>query len=972
MLLSKFIKLFFTVFIFILIPSFLLGQEYNYTHYDVKDGLAGATVYSMVQDKDGFMWFGTETGLSRFDGTHFKNFYTNDGLPDNEILGLYTDSKNRVWIIPFKNSISYYSNGKIYNQENDSILHQLKISSNVVSVLEDKFGNLMIAEKNNCYLINPQNKVFKIENFEGKLLTIAGIWLNQAGGFEISLVDMSGATKSLAYLDLKTMTIRRDGYSVTPDFFQFVYFSPKLLIQESVKTLHLFFPKKNDSLIIRLTHGFINISELNDSLITLNTVGASYLFNINEKKIIDTFWEGQTIYSVLRDNEENTWFSVPGKGVYKLTAGGILNFLTPKNKSVFCIQKIDSLFYIGSDNFDLWTISENHVVRKFLEVSKGDSRGRITGIVKMDDNSIMVGTDNGLFKLTKHGIEESFQFNPIKSIVKEPNKNNILISSAKGVFDAPIARTDFNNSLQIWNDRATCAIFVNEHFYIGTLNGLYAFDKNKIKTYLGDSSKVFQSRINAINKSDDGIIWVGTNGEGLIAFKDNKIIHHISKENGLSSNNCRNIFVSNGVVWVGTDAGINKVVYSDSNLFITSFSSADGLSSDIINAIYVDDKDVYVGTPDGLTYFNEGNISKKSICNLVITGIKVLGKELPSDSNSFFFKHLQNDVSFQFVGISYKSAGKITYRYRLIGLDTIWKNGSENNLDYQALPSGEYTFQIQAFNKFGVASQMKQIHFIISKTWWEKTWFRLLLLAIFILGIWLIVDYRIRLVEKREHNKSLTVKRIAELEQMALRSQMNPHFIFNCLNSIQHYVISNDILRTNEFISNFSRLIRMTLDNSSKKEISIKEEVEYINAYLALEQKRYENKFTFEIVLAENIHNYTIPPMMLQPYLENAVRHGVRYLSDGKGKIAVNFREEGTYVVCSISDNGIGRARSKQLKSNNPIEYQSKGMDLTARRIEMYNSINSPKIIIEIQDLGPEGNEPVGTLISIWFPIFKY
>jgi hypothetical protein len=970
MLISKFIKLFCPVFIFILIPSFLLGQEYNYTHYDVKDGLAGATVYSMVQDKDGFIWFGTETGLSRFDGSHFKNFYTNDGLPDNEILSLYVDSKNRVWMVPFKNAICYYWKGKIYNQENDSLLRQLKISSNIVSVLEDKFGNIVIAENNYCYVISPQKKVTKIDNFEGHLLTIAGVWLNESGGIEFSILNFPGANKLLAYLDLRTMSIRPDSYPLTPDFFQFVYFSPKLLIQETIKSLHLFFPKENDSLVIKLSHGFIDISQLNDSLITINTVGATYLYSINEKKIIDTFLEGQTIYSVLRDSEEDTWFSVPGKGVSKLTAGGILNFFTSKNKAVFCIQEIDSLFYIGSDNFDLWTINKRNEVHQFLQVSKGDSRGRITGIVKIGEDSIMVGTDNGLFRLTKHGTTGSFPFKPIKSIVKKPN-NNILISSALGVFDVPLARPDYASSSKIWNDRATCALFANQLFYIGTISGLFTIDSSQKKSSLGDSFTVFKSRINAINRSEDGIIWIGTNGQGLIAFKDNKILMHITKDNGLASNNSRNIFVTQGVVWVGTDAGINKVVYTNSGFSITSFNSADGLGSDIINAIYADRSDVYVGTPDGLTYFNEGKITKKSICNLVITGIKVLGKDLPIDSNSFSFKHSQNDVSFQFVGISFKSAGKITYRYRLIGLDSNWKNGADNNLDYQALPSGEYTFQVQAFNKFGVASKLKQVHFAIAKTLWEKTWFRLLLIALLVLGTWFVVDYRIRLIKEREYNKSLTIKRIAELEQMALRSQMNPHFIFNCLNSIQHYVISNDILQTNEFISNFSRLIRMTLDNSSKKEISIKEEVEYISAYLPLEQKRYENKFTFEVVIAENIHNYMIPPMMLQPYLENAVRHGVRYLGDGKGKIAVSFRDDGTYVVCSISDNGIGRALSKKLKSNNPIEYQSKGMDLTARRIEMYNTINSSKIIIDIQDLGPEGNEPVGTLISIWFPILK-
>src|SRR6202042_3795643 len=125
----------FFVFLFLSMPIFC--QDYNYVHYDVKDGLAGSVVYNIVQDNDGFMWYGTETGLSRFDGTHFKNFYTSDGLPDDEIIKLFVDSKNRVWIVPFKNSICYYWKGKIHNQENDSVLEQIDISSELISVNED-------------------------------------------------------------------------------------------------------------------------------------------------------------------------------------------------------------------------------------------------------------------------------------------------------------------------------------------------------------------------------------------------------------------------------------------------------------------------------------------------------------------------------------------------------------------------------------------------------------------------------------------------------------------------------------------------------------------------------------------------------------------------------------------------------------------------------------------------------------------
>src|SRR5438093_1726886 len=132
-----------TLLLCIFYPLLLFCQEYNYSHYDSRDGLGSATVYCMTQDKDGFLWFGTETGLSRFDGTHFRNFTQEDGLPDNEIIQIFADSKGRVWIAPFKKAICYYYKGKIYTQENDPLLKRITVTGNVVRFAEDDRGNML-------------------------------------------------------------------------------------------------------------------------------------------------------------------------------------------------------------------------------------------------------------------------------------------------------------------------------------------------------------------------------------------------------------------------------------------------------------------------------------------------------------------------------------------------------------------------------------------------------------------------------------------------------------------------------------------------------------------------------------------------------------------------------------------------------------------------------------------------------------
>src|SRR6201991_238063 len=137
----------------IMLPCYLLSQEYSYTHYDITDGLAGSTVYCITQDKEGFIWVGTETGVSRFDGTNFHNYTTIDGLPDVEILEMFVDSKGRVWMTPFRKSICYYYKGKIFNQENDSLLKRFRLRGNVLRFAEDDAGNVLVQEKTVLHLV---------------------------------------------------------------------------------------------------------------------------------------------------------------------------------------------------------------------------------------------------------------------------------------------------------------------------------------------------------------------------------------------------------------------------------------------------------------------------------------------------------------------------------------------------------------------------------------------------------------------------------------------------------------------------------------------------------------------------------------------------------------------------------------------------------------------------------------------------
>ncbi|MES1225130.1 MAG: histidine kinase, partial [Bacteroidota bacterium] len=541
-----------------------------------------------------------------------------------------------------------------------------------------------------------------------------------------------------------------------------------------------------------------------------------------------------------------------------------------------------------------------------------------------------------------------------------------------GIFFAANARTILcrwsGKEEIVWPRRATSAIEKDSGFYIGTLNGLYYKSYEGKIIDLGKLYSIFSYRIVNLAVSYNGILWVTTKGDGIAAYAGNKLLYHFSTANGLTSDNCTSLYLDSNIVWVGTEKGLNRIEISGQQYKIIRFSMSDGLPSNLINAIAAKGNKVFVGTPKGLTYFEVGKIFQSSVSELQLTGIYIANKYWAYDSTHFVLPNKDNDIRFEFSGISFKSAGEMTYKYRLLGLQNEWRTTTEQQLSFPSLGSGKYSLQLIAINKYGVESNPKEVSFTIEKLFWEKTWFRVMIILLLAGGIWAFVTYRIRKIRHKEKEQSQLNQHIAELEQKALRSQMNPHFIFNCLNSIQQFVAEKDIKGVNSFITDFSRLIRMTLDLSTYALIDMQEEIEYITTYLKVEKTRFEDQFDYRINIDPtlDLHQINLPPLLLQPYIENSIRHGIKYKPEGDGLIQINVEKRDSSVLISIEDNGIGREAAKKYNSRYHIQYQSKGMTINEDRIKILNNFSEKKIQFNITDLYNSEKEAVGTRVDIY------
>jgi ligand-binding sensor domain-containing protein len=945
-------------------PLYLFCQEYGYTHYDSKDGLAGSTVYCMVQDKDGFLWFGTDIGLSRFDGTRFKNFTKGDGLPDNEIIQLFADSKGRIWIAPFRKTVCYYYKGKIHTQETDSVLKRIRITDNVIRFAEDKAGNILMQESHRLNMLDVNGQVTIIDKINERPINIGSISSGPRAGFMV----IEG--KSL-YQYANNQFHLIENLPIFGNHFTYFAISPENMIWRT-DSLHARAVSFKTQQVINLPHmvSQINFTVVDNEHVAQCTREGAYIYDISTTGNAQHFLPDLAVTSVLKDMEGNTWFSTLGHGVYRLSSPFVLNIKIGKNNSqVFSLARYGNSILASSDRNIIHRFN-----RKTGKPEKTDIILQEQGVNPIfalsvnEEKNILCGTSISVYKLSAD-FKWEYQINYIvvKALFLDRDKlyvattNNVLVVDPENLH---IVDT-------IWHDRATSVFVSNDTAYIGTLNGLYCFLPNRTTKFLGEYNLSLQVRITAMQKDSAGILWIGTYGDGLIGYKDDSIVAVINKERGLTSNVCRTVYLSGNALWVGTEKGLNKINVAAPGYPVTKYTSGDGLATEIINAIYVDSNKVFVGTPEGVTFFDEEKVASQSRCDLRFTDITIGGQLYHPDEIPVLIPHQKNSIQFNFVGISYKSTGDIRYRYRLMGLDTTWRETRETFLSYPTLPSGDYQLQLQAINKFDVRSKLLTAQFTIDKLLYERTWFRTLIGLLFLAMMGLLVYLIIRRIRKREREKAAISKRINELEQLSRKAQMNPHFIFNSLNSIQHYVMDADVAGANKFISGFSRLIRQTLDFSSKPEISLDEELDYLTNYLELEKTRLENAFSWAVSISAGVHpaDYYIPPMILQPFVENSVRHGLRFRRDKNGVVTITVKRAGDHLVCILEDNGVGRKAAMSYKSISPINYQSKGLSLTADRIMMYNKEHEQKISMQIDDLEDSDHQALGTRVTINFPV---
>jgi len=509
-------------------------------------------------------------------------------------------------------------------------------------------------------------------------------------------------------------------------------------------------------------------------------------------------------------------------------------------------------------------------------------------------------------------------------------------------------------------------------------NGSFSTAINDTLQHMGIRNRV----IWGIEADTSGRIYLSIDDEGLMRVEEKEKgsfefrLFHL--DHGL---NDLNLFAMDrdpkGNIWIINEGIVRFNPYDET---FEIYDTRNGLhyNKNWKDRIYVDeDGNLFLTAGRAFESRNIRDMKPQSgVKNLVIESVEINSEITPRGLEArnrgiLLLDPGKNNLVISYKAICFTDNDQIKYRYMLEGYDEEWQYvGQENKARYINLPPGRYGFRVQVSHR-GVWLPYERKIAITARPWfWTTSWFITLVVLAGLIFLYGIYRFRIRQIRKKEQLESGYQKKLAELEMQALRAQMNPHFIFNSLNSINNFILKNETESASDFLTKFSRLVRQVLHNSKDKLISLDEELMALRLYLELEQLRFEGRFDFEISSDRQIdaESILIPPLLLQPYVENAIWHGLMH-KDGPGKVTITIEPDGQNLRFRIEDDGIGRKKAKEYQSSYGVKKQSMGMNITKNRIEMFNDVYNIQADIRVEDLYSDEGQACGTRIILHIPM---
>lgn len=959
----------------------LFGQDRLHYHFNVRNGLPSNRIYSITQSAAGYIWIGTDRGVVRWDGRSFKTYTTADGLPDNEVLYVFDDDYGRIWINCFNTAPAYIKGGAVYTLQNDPFLARF----NSVNLYQSSY----LDEKNQHWFSYTNGKgqieLVRTDNSERYLFKNP----ENNDGIRIIDLDRQPDGKVVIVTGGSSAALGKPGEQVTIKYLR----DPEngkpfqVVTWVAFRYNNYYYSTTTDQQLLRYT--LQGDSPVLVAKITIPIHPRSYFFRDGKPFLYDvsgkvydmelgalsnefSFLEKHAINSIMLDQVGNLWLTTVNDGVYFYPVNGleVQNNLPFKDITSLCHFR--NHIVAGTDKNGLLILDKDYrLIRQYPEVK------RVVRIVSTVNYCAVANDGTFCFlddQFRLHSTPEHVVIKDVEAI----GGDTVLLGTYRNAAQVNLA--DRTHEI-IWNNRTT-AVWkdVNGNTWLGTLKGVYVKHPDGKVVNIQRPAELRNARITDVREDQQGRMLIATHQEGLVVLQTDRwrIARRSSgdKRYALSDNHCEQILPLRNYVWIQGSRTLNRIRFVPGSVDIEEnipVNASNGLIAFSLFDIAADDDQVVTAvTDEGLVRIQPQLLQRPSELRMDIEWVNVNGLRESAD-RLLSLKYDQNDIDVFFNSVCLLGGENIHYEYRMSGLQENWNTTTGNTINYSDLPPGKFRFEIRAINlNTGMVSDVRFLQINISQAWHHLWWVRLLgilaLIGLIGLGIFL----RIRKTENDVRLRNLENRRLAELELQAMRSRMNPHFVFNVLTAIQNFITQGREKEANFYTSRFAQLIRQNFHVSARNFTTLETEINMLNTYLELEAMRFEDRMSYKIECDPLIDiDYTeIPSMLIQPFVENAVNHGIRPLEDRKGHVSVRLMPmEGERLHITIEDNGIGISAATLDKRNNTFKksHRSEGLELTRNRIHTMNRYYGIRISMKITDLAHEGAQ--GTRVELEIPL---
>lgn len=983
------------------IPS-LLGQEHAIKTFSIDDGLPSNNVYEVKQDHNGFYWVCTDNGVVVYDGYKFRPLPGKNNPLNRDTWWTMEDNQNRIWGLGLSNN-PWIFDRDTFIQANFNV-DKIPLASYYSTARQDHFNTYWLVT--GATLVRYLNNELKLIDYasafgkpsitplwpiilqnENKEITVVtstplSVWQpTESGNFE--LIHKYQDTVFRAISADRVVNKQVKGFNETHCFSD----TTVTLVVHNRDTISLIWKNQIRQFIKGKTQPLKPLppsNVFNYSNYDITRIGNLFLFkNARENFVTDAQFNHLKQYDFLRnyqintaylDHEQNLWISTRGKGLTMMTRDALSAKLVTvlPNENNLEITDIEK-----ADDGTIWVAHKFGII--YGNASNGWNNLNIKNLTTKGETMSSIreirGYKHFLVVLTGHfGVSIIDIQNPEKPAVNQFLRKKFLAKNINKLTDGTLCLADSKASSKfvVNNENELDLIELFEGYSIA-----YAKEKPDVEFIAGpngvsvirteqDSAELLNFRVKDFYQSSSNKTFAIHAGRGASILLDTGFTS-IEYLEGMLVQNL--VLENDSILWASTNQGLIKLL-SDRRTsrfeYQKRFTTVHGLPTNDVIDFEFDSSHFYIGTSKGLTVIELKQELQQKGHNVLLTKISSNGVEFDKELK-YTLAPNQNALDLEYVYISPKSNGRITYQYQLEGIDDTWKTTNETRLSYPFIPAGTYRFKLEAVDINGIKSiNGLDLEITVQQYWYKTTWFIVLSFVLMVVLVAAAFYLRFKQVKRRQEEKTEINNKMAELRLNALQSQMNPHFVFNVLNSIQESFLTKNILEANRYMTDFSKLMRLFLDSSTDKLIIIEKEIELITYYIELERMRLDKKFQFEINVDPNLdtEEFKLPTMLLQPLIENAILHGLRH-SELDGFLKIEFKLENNHtIVVNIIDNGVGRKRSKEINEAARKSHLSKAAGIIDERISVINKTPGNSVIMNYFDLELKGGT-VGTRVEL-------